>query len=326
MPVSPVTAHNKAMSTSLTIENKVQTTVEQVHNHDDLSGPLPLESLLSKGFTHKDVQLLRSSGFYTVECVAFAPERMLMAVKGISDQKTEKLKSACKELIGMGFCSASTYLEARENLIRFTTGSRDLDRIMRGGIETGSITELSGEYRTGKTQFCHTVAVTCQLPVEKAGGEGKCLWIDTEGTFRPERLVSVATRFNLTVHQVLDNIVYARAFNTDHLLELIIEAGALMSKGRFALLIIDSIISLYRSEFGGRGELAARQMHLGRVLRAIQKMADTFGVAVVLTNQVMAKVDGMPGQDKVPTGGHVLAHCSQTRLFMRKGGANCVSS
>lgn len=92
-------------------------------------------------------------------------------------------------------------------------------RFFAGGIETGSITEMFGEFRTGKTQLCHTLAVTCQvvsrlssiemrykrfsltrsllffqLPIDQGGGEGKAMYIDTEGTFRPERLLAVAER------------------------------------------------------------------------------------------------------------------------------------
>ncbi|OXB72609.1 UNVERIFIED_CONTAM: hypothetical protein H355_007855 [Colinus virginianus] len=155
----------------------------------------------------------RAGGFQTVECVAFAPQKALVAVKGLSEQKVEKLKKACKELCNMGFCSAQEYLEARENLIRFTTGSVQLDTLLKGGIETGNLTELFGEFRTGKTQLCHTLAVTCQLPIEQSGGEGKCLWIDTEGTFRPERIVAIAKRFGLNANDCLDNIAYARAYN-----------------------------------------------------------------------------------------------------------------
>eukprot|EP01053_Blabericola_migrator_P009025 Blabericola_migrator_1__9024@NODE_47_length_16538_cov_123_101147_g43_i0_p8_GENE_NODE_47_length_16538_cov_123_101147_g43_i0NODE_47_length_16538_cov_123_101147_g43_i0_p8_ORF_typecomplete_len277_score36_60Rad51/PF08423_11/4e65RecA/PF00154_21/6_2e17ATPase/PF06745_13/9_3e15AAA_25/PF13481_6/2_6e11DnaB_C/PF03796_15/0_0075AAA_24/PF13479_6/0_0045HHH_5/PF14520_6/4_1e03HHH_5/PF14520_6/0_076GvpD/PF07088_11/0_38GvpD/PF07088_11/2_6e02_NODE_47_length_16538_cov_123_101147_g43_i01339714227 len=256
-------ARQKRISTEST--SSTSTTAESEH-----SGPLLLEELLAHGFTHRDLQLLREGGFNTVECVAFAPERALIAVKGISDQKCQTLKTACRGLLGLGFCSATDFLEARENLIRFTTGSVELDRILRGGIETGNITEIAGEFRTGKTQLCHTLAVTCQLPVDLSGGDGRCLWIDTEGTFRPERIVQIATRFDLQVNKVLDNVVYARAFNTDHLLQLLMEAATLMSRSRFALMIVDSIISLYRTEFNGRGELAARQAHLGRCLRALQ--------------------------------------------------------
>ena len=94
--------------------------------------------------------------------------------------------------------------------LQVTTGSKELDKLLQGGIETGSITELFGEFRTGKSQLCHTLAVTCQLPIDMGGGEGKCLYIDTEGTFRPERLLAIAERYGLSGSDVLDNVAYAR--------------------------------------------------------------------------------------------------------------------
>lgn len=241
-----------------------------IDTHYSNNGPLRLEHLLSKGLQKTDLSLLRKGGFCTVESIAYASHKTLAAVKGISEQRCEKFKLAAKELVGTGFCSANDFLEAREHLIRFTTGSVNLDRLLEGGIETGSLTELFGEFRTGKTQLCHTLAVTCQLPVEQGGAEGKCLWIDTEGTFRPERVQRITERFRLNAKDALDNIVYARAFNTDHQLELLLEASALMLESRFALLIVDSATALYRSEYIGRNELAARQAHLLRFLRALQ--------------------------------------------------------
>eukprot|EP00922_Rhytidocystis_sp_ex-Travisia-forbesii_P042234 GHVS01063110.1.p1 GENE.GHVS01063110.1~~GHVS01063110.1.p1 ORF type:complete len:359 (+),score=69.14 GHVS01063110.1:317-1393(+) len=291
------------------------------------AGPCPLELLLTKGFVQKDLEMLKAGGLQTVECVAFAPNRVVAAIKGISEQKVEKLKKACRELCHLGFCSANEFLDARHNLIKFTTGSVQLDALLKGGIETGNITELFGEFRTGKTQLCHTLAVTCQLPVEMAGGEGKCLWVDTEGTFRPERIVSIAKRFQLNPSDCLDNIAFARAYNTDHQMELLVEASAMMAESRFALLIVDSATALYRSEFTGRGELAPRQIHLGRFLRGIQRLADAYGVAVVICNQVVAKVEGMGGPGGMfggsggglPIGGNIMAHASQTRLSLKKG-------
>lgn len=198
-----------------------------------------------------------------------------------------------------------------------------MDGILSGGIETGSITEIFGEFRTGKTQLCHTLCVTCQLPLDDGGGEGKALYIDTEGTFRPERLVSIAERYGLAPEQVLDNVAYARAYNSDHQSKLLIQASAMMAESRFALLIVDSATALYRSDFSGRGELSARQMHLSRFLRSLLRLADEFGVAVVVTNQVVANVDGAAsmfgGDTKKPIGGHIMAHASTTRLYLRKG-------
>jgi len=162
-----------------------------------------------------------------------------------------------------------------------------------GGIETGAITELFGEFRTGKSQLCHTLAVTCQLPVSMGGGEGKCLYIDTEGTFRPVRLLAVAERYGLNGEEVLDNVAYARAYNADHQNALLTSASALMSESRqayskryckillanisearFCLLIVDSCTALYRTDFSGRGELSSRQNHLGKFLRTLQRLAD----------------------------------------------------
>lgn len=132
----------------------------------------------------------------------------------------------------MGFTTATEFHQKRSEIIQLTTGSKELDRLLGGGIETGSITEVFGEFRTGKTQLCHTLAVTCQLPIESNGGEGKCLYIDTEGTFRPERLLAVAERFKLSPNEILDNVAYARAYNTDHQTQLLLQASAMMAESR----------------------------------------------------------------------------------------------
>ena len=192
---------------------------------------------------------------------------------------------------------------------------------IEGGIETGSITELFGEFRTGKSQLCHMLSVTCQLPIDMGGAEGKCLYIDTEGTFRPERFVDIARRFSLNENHVLDNIAYARAYNSDHQTQLLVEAAAMMSESRYALLVVDSATALYRTDFCGRGELAARQMHLARFMRMLQRLADQFGVAVLITNQVVANVDAsamFSADTKKPIGGHIIAHASTTRLYLKK--------
>nr|7QV8_A Chain A, DNA repair protein RAD51 homolog [Leishmania infantum] len=192
-------------------------------------------------------------------------------------------------------------------IIMVTTGSREVDKLLGGGIETGSITELFGEFRTGKTQLCHTLCVTCQLPISQGGAEGMALYIDTEGTFRPERLVAVAARYGLDPEDVLANVACARAFNTDHQQQLLLQASAMMAENRFALIVVDSATALYRTDYSGRNELAARQMHLGKFLRSLHNLAEEYGVAVVVTNQVVAN------------GGHIMAHASTTRLSLRKG-------
>jgi DNA repair protein RAD51 len=221
----------------------------------------------------------------------------------------------------MGFTTATELHRQRQDIIQITTGSKELDKLLDGGFETGSITEIFGEFRTGKTQLCHQICVTCQLPLDQGGGEGKALYIDTEGTFRPERILSIAERYGLNGDDVLDNIAYARAYNTDHQSQLLLQASAMMAENRFGVIVVDSATALYRTDYSGRGELSARQMHLARFLRTLQRLADEYGVAVVITNQVVAQVDGqtMFQDPKKPIGGNIMAHASTTRLYLRKG-------
>lgn len=285
-------------------------------------GPLLIQTLEQNGISATDVKKLEEKGYYTVESVAFAPKKALLEIKGISEAKADKILTEASKLVPMGFTTATEFHQKRADLVQLTTGSKELDKLLGGGIETGSITEIFGEFRTGKTQLCHTLAVTCQLPLEMGGGEGKCLYIDTEGTFRPERLLAVADKFGLNGADVLDNVAYARAYNSDHQTQLLIQAAAMMAESRYALCIVDSAMALYRTDYAGRGELSARQIHLARFLRMLLRLADEFGVAVVITNQVVAQVDGaamFAADPKKPIGGNIMAHASTTRLYLRKG-------
>lgn len=289
------------------------------------AGPSAIETLEEHGIGTGDINKLRAGNYHTVEQVAYAPIKQLLAIKGISDAKAIKIQAAAHKIIPMGFQTATEYHKQREDIIHVTTGSQELDALLQGGIETGSITEIFGEFRTGKTQLCHTLAVTSQLPMENGGAEGKVLYIDTEGTFRPERCVTIADRFGLSPQDVLDNICYARAYNTDHQMRLIDEATRMMTESRHALVIVDSATALFRTDFSGRGELSARQIKLGQFLRSLLGLCDSFGVAVVITNQVVAQVDGsamFSGNNKKPIGGNIIAHASTTRLYLRKGRGN----
>jgi len=221
----------------------------------------------------------------------------------------------------MGFSTATEVHQQRQDTCSLTTGSAELDNLLKGGIETGSITEVFGEFRTGKTQLCHTLCVTSQLPLEQGGTEGKAMYIDTEGTFRPERLIEIAEKYGLDGQDVLDNVSYARAYNSEHQLKLLCDASAMLADSRYGLIIVDSATGLYRTDYSGRGELSARQGHLAKFLRTLSKLAAQFGIACVITNQVVAQVDGgasMFGDNKKPIGGNIIAHASTTRLYLRK--------
>lgn len=147
-------------------------------------GPQPIEQLENAGIASGDVQKLRQSGYYTVEAVAYATRRKLGEVKGVSEVKAAKIQEAAAKMVNMGFTTAAETLKIRQDIIYLSTGSRDLDELLGGGFETGSITELYGEFRTGKTALCHTLAVTCQLPVNQGGGEGKAIYIGAFDTVK----------------------------------------------------------------------------------------------------------------------------------------------
>ena len=296
----------------------------QQQQDDDVEdgGPILVNKLEQHGISANDIKKLTDAGFFTVESLAYTPKKTLLAIKGISEAKADKILNEVIKLVPVGFTTATEFHQKRSEIIQVTTGSKELDKLLQGGIETGSITEIFGEFRTGKTQLCHQLCVTCQLPVDCGGAEGKAMYIDTEGTFRPERLLAVAERYGLNGQEVLDNVAYARGYNTDHQTQLLIHAAAMMAESRYALLIVDSATALYRTDYSGRGELSARQMHMARFLRTLLRLADEFGVAVVITNQVVAQVDGasmFQADPKKPIGGNIMAHASTTRLYLRKG-------
>ncbi|KAL0049749.1 hypothetical protein WJX82_009127 [Trebouxia sp. C0006] len=285
----------------------------------------PIEKLQEFGIAAVDVKKLKENGIHSVESLAHSNKRDLILMKGLSEAKVDKMQKESFKLVHMGFTTASCIMESRKDNIRISTGCKDLDNILEGGIETGSITEMYGEFRCGKTQLCHTLCVLCQMPVDMGGGEGKAMYIDTEGTFRPERLVQIAEEYGMNGDDVLNNVAYARAHNTAHQSELLMQAAGMMTDARFSLMIVDSVTALYRTEYNGRGELSARQIHLGRFLRSLQRLADEFGIAVVVTNQVVAaNLDGGGGMFPAgggvkPIGGNIMAHASTTRLALKKG-------
>ena len=246
----------------MALASRAEQRVEAVEESDLESGPLPLSRLEGSGVSATDIKKLSEAGFHTVESVAYSTRKVLCGIKGISEAKADKMLEAAAKMVPMGFTTASDHHKQRSELITLSTGSKELDAILLGGIETGSITEIYGEFRTGKTQLCHQLCVTCQLPVEQGGGEGKAMYIDTEGTFRPERLIAMAERDGLDSQSVMDNVAYARAYNSDHQSNLLMQAAAMMAESRYALLIIDSATGLYRTDYSGRGGLSARQVVL----------------------------------------------------------------
>jgi hypothetical protein len=223
--------------------------------------------------------------FFAHSHLPIHPQKLL-SVKGFSDAKVNKIRQAASnEYNPLSFQTANTALSVRTETIRITTGSKELDKLLRGGVETESIlevksiylthtpplppqahhshthihTQVYGEFRTGKTQFCHTLAVTAQLPRTMGGAEGKTIYLDTEGSFRPERIKEIATSYGLNASDVLDNIITARVYTSDHQMEILSQVVSMIAEDAdspYRLLIIDSIMALYRVDYSGRGELA----------------------------------------------------------------------
>ena len=282
-----------------------------------------IDLLQQQGINVGDITKVKSAGCHTIESVIMHTKKELCAIRGFSEGKVDKvLEAVAKILPSKSFMTATAALERRQNVLRITTGSDQFDALLNGGIETMSVTELFGEFRTGKTQICHTLAVTTQLPYNLKGGNGKVAYIDTEGTFRPERIAQIAERFGVDQNAVLDNILVARAYTHEQQFDLLVEIAARMAEESFRLLVVDSITSLFRVDFSGRGELSERQQKLGKMMNKLTKISEEFNVAVVITNQVMSDPGGgamFVVDPKKPIGGHVIAHASTTRLYLRKG-------
>ena len=281
-----------------------------------------IDQLQAHGINAADIQKLKSAGMCTVLGVLMTTRKDLIAVKGMSDGKVDKILEAAAKIESACFMSGLDLRVKRQSVFRIATGSAALDTLLGGGIESQAITEAFGEFRSGKTQLGLTLCVTSQLPIEMGGGGGKAALIDTEGTFRPERVAQIAQRFNLDPERVLDNILYARAYTVEHQFQLLTLIAAKMTEEPFALLVVDSIMALFRVDYSGRGELSERQQVLGKMMSRLMKLAEQFNVAVYITNQVMADPGGgttFVADPKKPIGGHVLAHASTTRLYLRKG-------
>ncbi|ASJ15819.1 DNA repair and recombination protein RadA [Thermococcus chitonophagus] len=268
---------------------------------------------------------LREAGFDTLEAIAVASPIELKEVAGISEGAAIKIIQAARKAANLGtFMRADEYLKKRESIGRISTGSKSLDKLLGGGIETQAITEVFGEFGSGKTQLAHTLAVMVQLPPEEGGLHGSVIWIDTENTFRPERIREIARNRGLDPDEVLKHIYVARAFNSNHQMLLVQQAEdkikELLNTDRpVKLLVVDSLTSHFRSEYIGRGALAERQQKLAKHLADLHRLANLYEIAVFVTNQVQARPDAFFGDPTRPIGGHILAHSATLRIYLRKG-------
>jgi DNA repair protein RadA len=306
-----VTSHNSTSSSSSTVVAAVDLEIQ------DIEGVGPTTA-----------RKLKEAGIVSVMDLAVASADELAVDINSSKETAATFIMAAQRLLRESnilekeFVTAESALEKRKALMRCSTGSRALDELLLGGIETQAVTEFYGEFGSGKSQICHTLSAIAPQPREAGGLNGGVIYIDTEGTFRPERLNQIARARDLEPSHVLKNVAVCKVYNSSHLELIIKDLGKYISDFNAKLVIIDSIISLHRAEFAGRGTLADRQQRLNNLLHKIIRLAEIFNIAVVITNQVQSSPDTFFGDPTKAAGGNVLGHASTYRIYLRKSGEN----
>jgi DNA repair protein RadA len=237
---------------------------------------------------------------------------------GIGEKKALDVIRAARSTLSLSFIRADELLKMRQSVLRLTSGSKAIDEILGGGLESQTITEIYGEYGSGKSQLCHQMCVNVQLPVERGGLGGGALYVDTENTFRTERIIQMSNHLGVNPEDIVKNIVYAEAYTSDHQMFLLENADKIVKENNIRLIIVDSLTAHFRSEYLGREMLAERQQKLNKHMHRLIRLARAFNAVAVVTNQVMAKPDVFFGDAVHPVGGHIVAHTSHTRLFLRK--------
>src|SRR3989338_2379449 len=264
---------------------------------------------------------LEAAGVYDLMGLAVMSPSALSELAGVGEGVARKAIQAARGMMKLDFMDGMEFAERRKDVLYISTGSKNLNELLGGkGIETRAMTEAYGSFGSGKTQLGLTLAVNVQLPVEQGGGGGKAVFIDTEGTFRPDRIKQIAEAIGANPDKVLKNILVARAFNSDHQIPLLDRVTEMIRGGEpIKLVIIDSLTAHFRAEFSGRGQLADRQQKLNRYLHDLMKLAEQRNLAIYVTNQVMANPAMMFGDPTTAVGGNIVGHNSTYRIYLRRG-------
>jgi len=262
---------------------------------------------------------LIDSGYNDLMAIAVESPRVLSDVADIGESTAGKIIQAAKKKADIGgFETGDQLLEKRKQIGKLSTGADSFDNLLGGGIETQSITEFFGEFGSGKTQLVHQLAVNAAIPEEEGGLDGDVIIIDTENSFRPERITQIAEGRDKDPKQILSRIQVARAFNTHHQMLLADKALDMGKDKNVKLLVVDSLTAHFRAEYVGRGALAERQQTLNKHLHKLLKFADRHNAAIVVTNQVTANPDQFFGDPTKPIGGHIVGHTATFRVYLRK--------
>ena len=277
-----------------------------------------------KGIGDGTAKKFEKNGITTVEQLFVIPPPKVAEMLGIDNDSAVELFKKARSVYDDSpvFQSGLEAKDEDDELEKISTGTKALDKLFTGGIETSATTEIYGEFGCGKTQFCHTMAVRVQLPKEKGGLDGKCVWIDSEGTFEPTRIEAISKSLKLDEKETLENIIRAKAYNSaDQYLILQELEKLLVEDDKIKLIVIDSATGLFRQDFSGRGMLSERQKYLDEFLTMASNMANFHNIAIIWTNQVMINPGVFYGDPVTAIGGTVLAHKSTYRVYFKKSGA-----
>lgn len=270
------------------------------------------------GIGEVTAEKLRAAGYGEFSKLAAAAPHELAELGGMGVEAAKKAIEAAKTMIEIGFENGEEVFERRKSIGKITTGSKALDELLGGGVETQAITEAYAKFASGKSQLGFQLAVNVQKPREQGGLGRGVIFVDTEATFRPDRIVQMAEAQGMDTGEVLRNIHIARAENSDHQIILIEKCGELIKEKNIGLVVVDSLMSQFRSDYMGRGALGERQQKLNKHVHMLQRLADTHNLAVYMTNQVMDDPGMLFGDPTKPIGGNVVAHISTYRMYLRK--------
>jgi DNA repair protein RadA len=315
------------------IADKIDNNASAIYETTSTSSPtvIDLEIQDIEGIGPTTARKLKEAGIVSVMDLAVASAEELAVDLNSSKESAASFIMAAQKLLRESnilekeFVTADSALEKRKAMLRCSTGSRALNELLLGGIETQAVTEFYGEFGSGKSQICHTLCAIATQPVEAGGLDGGVIYIDTEGTFRPERLNQIARARALEPSHVLKNVAICKIYNSSHLELIVKDIGKYINDFKAKLVIIDSIISLHRAEFPGRGTLADRQQRLNSILHKLIRLSEIFNIAIVITNQVQSSPDTFFGDPTKAAGGNVLGHASTYRIYLKKSGENRVA-
>lgn len=285
---------------------------------EDITEITELEEL--PGVGSGTAEKIRNAGFGDVLSVALTMPNTLAEACDLKYSDACKIVHSAKQHIKLKpLETADVVKERRDKIQRIKIGVKDFDDLLGGGVEPGAITEFYGEFSTGKTQICHQLCVNVQLPVEKGGLEGEAVYVDTENTFRPERIVAMANALKLDPNDVLKKIHVIRANSAGHQVIIGERLKELTNDINVKLLVVDSLTAHFRAEFAGRGVLQDRQQSLSKYIHNLLRFADERNCVVAATNQVVADPGKMFGDPNKPAGGNIVAHNMMFRVYLRKG-------